>query len=236
MVDKVSQLIETVEEEVPEDLVDKTPDRTDPKWTEYVMSLFEDNELDNGYPKLDGLRRVAEVLYDIPLENSVAIQQCPNRDNEFMATCICKMVYEDDLGNTKIYQDVGHAHKSNIKGVMFQNHLVSIASSRAEARVLRKVLGLKIYTTDELSQTTPAEQAANCINEGQLHMIHIITQRKNVDAIKLLTKFAGECKVVNYKLIPEDRASDIFTLLNGYNGVDDVPEDIRGFKSNWRSE
>ena len=39
-----------------------TPSVTSPEWNDYVLSLFEENELYDGRPLCAGLRRVAELL------------------------------------------------------------------------------------------------------------------------------------------------------------------------------
>ena len=67
---KEEDMFETVELQTPSntetgvtDIVEtNAPSMTSPEWNEYVLSLFEENELIDGNPLVAGLRRVAEVV------------------------------------------------------------------------------------------------------------------------------------------------------------------------------
>ena len=63
-------LFETVQLETPSNtdtsvtdvIASDAPSMTDPKWNDYVMSMFTEKEMYNGNPLVNGLRRVAEVV------------------------------------------------------------------------------------------------------------------------------------------------------------------------------
>ena len=63
-------LFEDVELETPENtdvgvkdvIMDDGPNITSPEWNDYVMALFEENELIEGRPIAAGLRRISEMV------------------------------------------------------------------------------------------------------------------------------------------------------------------------------
>ena len=61
-------------------IMDDAPDITSPDWNEYVMELFEENELIDGMPLSAGLRRVSELVLG-PVKSSGPVQVFPPKDD-----------------------------------------------------------------------------------------------------------------------------------------------------------
>ena len=53
------------------------PSFNSPEWNDYVLSLFTNEELVDGNPTVDGLRRVTELVLGKINKTHVDIVQCP---------------------------------------------------------------------------------------------------------------------------------------------------------------
>src|SRR5688500_7434881 len=71
---------------VVENLEKPRPRMEDPEWTDWVMAQFEPEELDEGLPKVDGLRRLVRKLIGPILKGKAEGRQYPTIDNEQRAT------------------------------------------------------------------------------------------------------------------------------------------------------
>ena len=75
---------------------DGSPMPTDPKWNDYVLSLFEENELFDKMPLTNGLRRVAELLMGRIVFSGPSQVFPPQSGNEIgRSTVIWKIQFED---------------------------------------------------------------------------------------------------------------------------------------------
>ena len=58
------------------------------QWADYVMDKFRNDEMENGNPTCDGLRRVTELLVGPIIGRDVAIHQSPNIENHGTSTVV----------------------------------------------------------------------------------------------------------------------------------------------------
>ncbi len=77
-------------------IMDDAPDITSPKWNDYVLELFADNELFDGRPTCAGLRRVSElVLGQIVSSRPTQVFPPSTGDEVGRATVIWEVVFAD---------------------------------------------------------------------------------------------------------------------------------------------
>lgn len=165
-----------------ETLPDERPSFTDPKWTDYVLTLFDKSELENGNPKADGLRRVAEYILG-PFNTITNVEQVPTVDNAGRATVVVTVSFMDGRtvsGAADVFS--GNTDKK------FAVHPVATAETRAEGRALRKALRLtKVLTAEELQNADADEPNGedNRIVTGMLNSLIVMCDRLGVDLLKL---------------------------------------------------
>ncbi len=202
--------IKESEAEAQEDNVGATvvPGQTDPEWSDYVLGLFEDNEVvikykDNKtkddeigrYPKVNGLRRLARKLIGEILVNRPVALSLNYNLGESTVACAYSCLVMFDLGNgkTKEYTDVGEVLfapncKISNNTEQFSKFPSAVAATRAEARALRKALGLNTIAYEEYdpSQVPQEEQKTSYITDMQKQGVLIFCKRNGVDPVKYI--------------------------------------------------
>lgn len=197
------------------------PKPTDIEWSDYVLSQFHEGELDRGYPKVDGLRRVVEVVMGEIVSAEIKQLDSPNEQNNFRATCVYSVTIklpssEKDsfLPNLRIYQDAADAGAHNIKqsstGIDFTNYATTIAVTRAEARALRKALKLKVMAAEE-SMEIKTELP---MSSSQASAINLICNRHNLNAEDVFNKYTTQFGLSNKKQLSFAQAVKIINELN----------------------
>lgn len=167
------------------------------EWIEYVKSIkftnvkdyqkellgaLDDSEMIENYPSTDGLYRLYCLLYGQP-QIFVDVVKSPSSDdraatvkveiigNEGMCVCSSADVYP---GNTK--------HP-------FSSHPVATAETKALGRTLKRALGLRIHTHEEmLGEDAPRFKS---VEPQQVRAIENMSKKLNVNLHKLLAEVCG---------------------------------------------
>lgn len=134
------------------------PHHTSPGWSDWVMSLFEEDEMFDGYPKADGLRRVAElVVGEIVESGPVSSWTTPPIDGIPGAATHWQIVFSSHSdGRYRTFGDVGDSTAMNSEDA-FVRFALATSATRAEARALRKALKLKKCSAEELTDLDVSE-------------------------------------------------------------------------------
>jgi hypothetical protein len=222
------------------------PTRLDAGWQDYVLAQFKPEELDNGYPKIIGLRRVAQkligpIISSLPtLLNTVVDERNPSG----RTSCIYEITFapHDTIDFSIKYGAAASAWIGNTDDD-FAAFTEAIAEVRAESRALRKALNLNIVSQEETTtknvkeivqalQTREVEKSGDwqeddSISVSQELMIKKTTERLGVDLGKLLTKEnLGELNELTKK-----QAIRLIDLLNQYQNSSKesvaIPEEIK---------
>ena len=228
------------------DVIMDTPRCTDIGWSDYVMSHFDPSELIDGKPLVCGLRRVAELLIG-PIVSSGPTQVFPPKnDNEHgRATVVFKV--EFDIGDHWVcYSDVADSWEGNTDDA-FCVYAVATASTRAEARALRKALKIKAVAAEEITRKNTSEVLSQVnaqrqqtqVTQGEYNndgkmtsaqgsFIIVKCKQLNINTDKLLK----EVFKTNDKSVSKKVASDVIEQLNRYQRkTEDVPETILGYEA-----
>ena len=216
---------------------------THPKWKEKVMSEFDAaDEIFNGSPTVDGLRRVTEKVMGPIIESNAKVVQAPNRDNGYHAVVeheiVIRRIHNLEDGEAPYNQIVTEvADVRTDEDNMFSKYSAGYASTRAEGRALRKLLRLrKIVAAEEIdenSQMAEAEYSDDVkIGRSLCVAINLLAQQIDIDVWDLI-KSSSDIKLNSPKDIPATLAKEVFAYLNRVKrkekGVE-FPEDFRGFK------
>ena len=202
----------------------EVPLKTSPEWHDYIMSKFTKEEVVEGHPTCVGLRRVLEEVYGTILECQSLIMKAPTIDDR-SATVLCSIVCLLHDGETQVRQD-SSADVSEINTeAVYAKHSVSTAETRAEARALRKLLGIRSITAEEAQS---GDVSMSAMTDNQFRGIENAMKAFNIDPNLYLTKVAGvsyDTVKQDYSCISHQKATEMLAELNNYHD-DPVPEDV----------
>ena len=91
-------------------VADGSPSPTSPDWNDYVLGLFEKNELFDGRPKCAGLRRVAELVLGQVVSSKPTQVFPPSGGNEVGRATV---VWEVIFSNGSVFSDVADSWEGN---------------------------------------------------------------------------------------------------------------------------
>lgn len=226
VVDDIDNLMDTVEPmEVPEvetDPAPVTPDYTDAGWSDYVLSLFSEDELVDGkYPNVNALRRVTELLLgEITFSGPIHTEQTmdPDHPGKAVVTYQVQIAWKldqyygtQDLAinvdlPVRTYQSVASVWIGNCDN-KFAAFPESTAETRAEGRCLRRALRVNVVCADELTQkdteaivqqrqdsvdTTGEWEETGLITDQQINTITMMCERLGIDLQKFINSGAQE--------------------------------------------
>ena len=211
------------------ELTDEQMNWNNPKWTEHVIGLMYEDELFEGHPKVDGLRRIADVLMGPIRQVTSNVEQTPDLNNNFHATVKVTVATDNEL-----VDGCADAGPNNTQA-SFAKHPVAVAESRAEGRAYRKLLRLRnIISAEEAVSDEQIIDPYEAINSTQIKMIDKYAGLCNINVEKFLGQHNIELS--DYTRISKSKASELCALINKMHtdGKENVPEDIQGYDFNWR--
>lgn len=214
------------------------PEITDPRWSDYVMTFFEPDELQDGNPTVPGLRRVTELLLGAILGNRSTVVDSSNVNNNFKATAMCEVTIlwtkDVSVAQERWFSDVADVCSANTDKE-YARFAASTAATRAEGRALRKALRLKKVAAEELT-STPIEDSLlddGFISETQINLLEILCSRNDINVVKFINH--GKNQYGNIKEVPSDVANKMFQCVSEYQRKQEsIPAQIRGYESNWK--
>ena len=220
-----------------------SPSMLSKEWHDYAMTLFDDTELVDGHPLVAGLRRVSElVLGPIVFSGPTQVFPVQRDDHHGRAT----VIFTVEFANGMKYAEVADSWEGNTDDT-FCAYAVAIASTRAEARALRKALKIKGVAAEELTKKDTAKIVRDISNtktssegeyneqsrmsDAQGNFIDVKCKQLNINGIELLKTF----NVDTHKKITKKVASDIIDTLNDYQrDKSSIPASITGYQEGWR--
>lgn len=224
-------------------VVSDAPSMLSPEWHDYAMGLFVESELVDGHPLVAGLRRVAElVLGPIMYSGPTQVFPVQRDDHHGRATVVFTVEFENGMR----YAEVADSWEGNTDDT-FCAYAVAIASTRAEARALRKALKIKGVAAEELTKKDTAKIVRDIsstknasegeyndqdrMSDAQYNFIDVKCKQLNIDGEKLFARFS----VDSGKKVSKKIASEIIDSLNDYQrDKSSIPQDITGYKQEWR--
>lgn len=206
-------------------ITETIPEQYSLEWTDYVMSQFDPKkELENGMPRVDGLRRVAHKLLGNFSIDTVVLQ-VPDTSNAGRATVIVKLQFDKGY----LYSGAADVYGGNTKST-FACHPVATAETRAEGRALRKALRLvKVVTAEELESADKDE--ANGITDNRvpsemLNSLHLMAHRLGIDLFKLAIKANFDLETVETMTMAQGQELNL--MLGQFGRKEkDIPNEIR---------
>lgn len=226
-------------------VISDMPSMLSPEWHDYAMGLFDPSEMVDGHPLVAGLRRVSElVLGPIVFSGPTQVFPVQRDDHHGRAT----VVFSVEFANGSRYAEVADSWEGNTDDT-FCAYAVAIASTRAEARALRKALKIKGVAAEELtkkdtakivreisSQKTASDGDYNDqsrMSDAQLNFIDIKCKQLNINGAKM---FKDLFNVDSHRKVSKKIASDIIDRLNEFQRDKNlIPTTISGYQEEWRN-
>lgn len=235
----------------PENKLPSEPPQMDsPEWNNYVMSKFTDDELQDGNPTVAGLRRVARLLLGKTRQNFVEVQNTPavwpdSCSIYKLTPTVVKytlLIWKDknlDMHESPYelrVEDVADCYWGNAEP-KFCVHPSAMASTRAEARCLRKALQISNVSADEVSTVEVKDDEDGPISETQIDFIEMMLQRANINGEEYLKGCAEKWKKKFNHL--EDLTHGLAARMcenlgELFRDKSRIVAKIQGYKQDWR--
>ncbi len=214
--------VATVEETVPA--------MTDVGWSDYIMKQFAEDEIFDGMPTVDGLRRVAEIYVGEIVSAKAHSVACPGgaRDNK-SATAEFTVTFVTAEGTPKTYTEIADVTIANTDGE-YAAYPSAMASTRAEGRVYRKALKLKrIVAAEEVKEAVETAEDANAkIKPSQINFIRILSRQNNINVMKFINSGANKYKRIEE--VPYNTAVKMLEVLSEFKRQNHtIPNTIKGW-------
>ena len=215
-------------------------------WHPFVMSLLDETELNEGYPKADGLRRVGELLLGDIIDSKPTEVFPVNGNSLGRATVSYSITFKWWDDSTRTYADVADVFNDGQYGNINDDFIVyalATASTRAEGRALRKALKLKICTAEEISDKVKVNNKASntgllsvddSITENQIKFMNSRCKQLDVDIMKLVSSNGERHENID-KLTKKQGSTFIDTLNRATRGETKMPQEVLGYQENWRN-
>lgn len=213
-------------------------------WNDYVLGLLSDDEKIDGNPTVDGLRRIFEIALDcVVIQSTSSVVQSPDPNNEKRATVVHSITYvlknpilQDTNLNIITVDGAADVYWGNCDKI-YRNHPVAVAETRAEGRSLRRALKLrKVVAAEELASSIDDDIDPNSVSKissNQINFMDTIAKRLNINVVKLLADM--NIVVDNIHSIQHEDAVKVIRELSKYQqNIDNIPEHILEYDSNWR--
>lgn len=192
-----------------------------PEWQQYVMGLFNPEELVDGCPKCNGLRRVASVVLGDIVESSAKTIAVLSGDGGRSVT-----IGYEILIDWKLNRPVGFFGKDNFcptefrrfggvadcseDATVFGKHPAATAESKAESRALRKALALNVVTAEEkvtgADEELPRAKNNSNITNPLKEVIKAKAKAFNLDLNESLAEFKKDAKSLDDLTMDQGRA------------------------------
>jgi hypothetical protein len=212
------------------------PEYLSPEWNDYVMGLFQPNELIDGNPNVAGLRRVAELLIG-EIVSSKPTQVFPVLSEGIgRATVVYEIVFDvNGSGKTKTYGDTAELWAGNTDD-LFCVHAAATASTKAEARSLRKALKIRAVAAEELCKKDVskyvAEEDNNRITSDQINFIGLKCKKLDIDVMLFVNSGAKQYKSI-YE-VTRDTAAKMIKRIHTFSSDNSLIDDnIKNYKEDW---
>ena len=192
-------------------------DKSGPKLSDEFKQKFTNNIKGKDAIKLEGLTAVAHEKGMWKFETEVI--QFPSDQNAW--TAICKTTiggYDYDPIEDKIreviYSDIGDANVNNC-GKMVAASYIRMASTRSQARALRKYTNIDMVCSSELSDVMD-EAPEPIITVEQLTEVKQLLASKGIGKEKFGEILFGLFQHTNYQSLTATQGSALITTLNNY--------------------
>lgn len=195
------------------------------EWNSYIIGMLDESEHIDGYPKVNGLARLVNILGDVI--SSKATQVIVSQGDSKSVTINYELAIEWKLNTPIGFGNLGYTPQLRVFGGCadctedpnntFLKHPAAIAETKAYGRALRKALGLTVIAAEEMlsgsSEEVPRAKASSMITVPLQAAIKAKASTLNLDLKEVMAKGGYDQELSSYTM---EEGREIFTLLNSY--------------------
>ncbi len=228
--------IKITKEEMTEKIMEgEKPKPYDYEWTDYVLSDLHDNEIFDGNPTTNSLRRLANKFIGTIVSSTTHIQNSSEKYAVAVVTIGIKAQYSDEV---IYYSGAADASPESVRKDPYNKHLVAMSETRAEGRALRKALQLrKTVSAEEMDiNEDTSEVNTDSMTDSQINFIDIMsnnTRGVNINVTKLLKEMGYKCVK---DLLHSDGVKIIGKLNEFQRNTESIDKDLKGYLTTWKEE
>lgn len=214
---------------------EEIPSINDVAWTPYVLSLLQEDEVFEGAPTVDGLRRIAHELLGDVISSVSEVAGSPDGRNGGVATVLHHLTIDCEDGKIRQYSGVADVHDNNTDPE-YARFASATAETRAEGRAYKRALRLrKVVTVEELTTVAlEAKTESDKVNDSQLTMIKFLCSKLNINVLKFVNM--GEKQYESVHDISHPSAVKMIGVLNKYQqNTSNIPEKVLGYDSTFEA-
>ncbi len=214
------------------------PTFKDHTWSDWVLSQLKEDELIDGAPKTDGLRRLVEAYVGDIVQMDTNVIQAPNNDNMNTAVVTVRVIIEKEPGTQRIFSGSADASTRN-SDPPYNQYPTAIAETRAYGRAFRNALRIRTAVAEEISKNaeyaSETDDGGKKITSPQISGINNLCKMLNINVEKFIN--SGELKYRSIKEVPLNKATLIMKTLNEYQNQkrETIPETFTGYDKDWRT-
>ena len=207
------------------------------EWSPYVIEQLKEDEMFDGNPTVDGLRRLVCLLLGTIIREASIIKQCPTMDNEYRATVCCTIEVMTLGGYGPVCVDGAADVYPGNTDKEFAKFPVATAETRAAGRAFRKLLQLRKVVTAEEVCVSNDEDENKKITNSQINFIDKLCNANRLDInIKLFIN-GGSQQYEKITDIAHETGVRIITRLNELQrDKDSIPDNIKNYDPEWRKD
>lgn len=215
--------------------VQEVPTETSEDWYDFLIDNLYDNELVQGNPTVDGLRRLTEKFFGEIIKSKSEVIY--NEHDGGGLRCVVKhtLAIRKYRTNTTIEVDACIDVDYRYVPHPFNKHIVATADTRAEGKALRRALKLRVVTAEEVQVQTMEDEVFNdgSINDQQIMAINAVCRKYNINVEKATKSVYNNVKTI--KQLSNNEAANLLDQITAYQREKEIPEDLLGYNSSWSS-
>lgn len=164
-------------------LADLLSKRYTKEWQKDVLALLDKDELIENYPSTDGLSRLTRLIFG-EYSSYIDVAKAPTHGDR-SATVVVRVIIDNNTMST--YSGAADVYEFNTKSP-YNKHPVATAETKALGRALKKLLGLKVHTHEEMMDD---EFSYEKLSEQQVRAVENLAKKLNVELEPFLQENAG---------------------------------------------
>lgn len=212
------------------------PSETDQEWYDFLIDNLYENELVDGNPTTDGLRRLTEKYFGEILDSESQVIETEHDGNGLR--CTMKHTLTILKYRNKSCIKVSACVDVDYRGVPhpFNKHVVATADTRAEGKALRRALKLRVVTAEE-AQTQVGEDdvlsSQDHINDQQVMAINAVCRKYDLNVEKVTKSVYNNVKSI--KQLNNLEGQVLMDKITSYQREKSIPEELLGYDASWQS-